>query len=189
LAAHALDLHFFARQAAYLLSMTAAAAVAGKLLTGFLSDHVGDRQIYWSSAAVLVAAMISLIAFSSYEALMAAALLSGLASGSIQPLLSTTLVRRFGAANFGKAIGLAQLPMSLTALGPQIAGRVYDRTGSYSGAFGAFAVAIVLSMLLMTAAGRKGNTGGATSPATTPRRVCASSHAGVIRNRRDGKLE
>ena len=166
LLAHALDLQFSSAQAAYLLSVSAIAAGAGKLLTGFLADHMDDRKIYWSAATILVVAMIFLLASSSYAALMAAALFSGLASGSILPLLSTTLVARFGAANFGKAIGLAQLPMSLAALGPQIAGRVYDQTGSYSGAFGTFVVAIIFAMLLMLTAGPTGSNRSAIRPAT-----------------------
>lgn len=149
LAAHARDSGHSTAQAASLLSVLSVAMVAGKLLCGAFADRVPHRAMYWVAGLAYIGAVGVLLVSASMPALMLGASLCGFAAGAVQPLLGATLAAAFGPASFGRVIGLAYLFINVSAFGPIIAAGFFDRTGSYSGAFVAFAATTALAMALM----------------------------------------
>lgn len=149
IAAHAQDSGFSPGSAASLLSILSLGMVAGKLVIGALADRIDDRRLYWFACSVTLAGFPALASSATMALLMLGAACTGFAFGAVLTLLAATLAARFGAASFGRVIGLAYLVLNASALGPLLAGVVFDRTSSYSGAFVAFVAINVLGMLLM----------------------------------------
>jgi MFS-type transporter involved in bile tolerance (Atg22 family) len=56
---------------------------------------------------------------------------------------------RFGVASFGRVMGLVMLTVTLSSLGPLLAGWIFDRTGSYGAAFLLFLLLFLPGILLM----------------------------------------
>jgi MFS family permease len=122
-------------RSALLLSALSAGSIVGKPVWGVIVDRVSPHIVYLAvSGSYLLTIPIAVGAFGpvGYVHLLVAALLGGFAAGSIQPLLGVVLVKRFGAANIGKTLGLAYPFLNLSALGPVVAAYAYSQTGSYN---------------------------------------------------------
>jgi MFS family permease len=105
-----LFLHFTDRgissyQAASILSMEGAFALASKPLTGWLIDRYGARQATVAALAGCLIALIVLLASSSFPSALVAGALLGLSFGSQVPLQAALLSRLFGADCFARAYG------------------------------------------------------------------------------------
>lgn len=158
LAAHAQDHGHGAAKAASLLSLLSLAMVFGKLLIGGLADRVDHRRLYWGACTGMLVGLPALINSGSFFMLMVGAACVGFACGGVLPLAGAVLAAEFGAASFGRVMGLAYVVLNVSACGPLLAGVIYDRTGAYTGAFAVFVVINVLGMLLMTRHRVAGNT-------------------------------
>jgi MFS family permease len=129
--AYARDLHYDASHTASMLSVISASMIVGKLLFGSLTDRINVRWLFWAGAAILAAAMALLLAAPDFSILIAAVAMLGLAGGSIQPLWGSSMAARFGAASFGKVMGLGFIAINVSAFGAPALGRIYDVTSSY----------------------------------------------------------
>ena len=122
-------------RSALLLSALSTGSIVGKLIWGIIVDRVSAHTVYLVvSCSYLLTISLTLGALGpiGYVHLLVAALSGGFAAAAIQPLLGVVLVRRFGAANIGKTLGLAYPFLNLSALGPVIAAYAYTQTGSYN---------------------------------------------------------
>ena len=122
-------------RSALLLSALSTGSLVGKPIWGIIVDRVSAHSVYLVvSCSYLLTISLTLGALGpiGYVHLLVAALSGGFAAGAIQPLLGVVLVRRFGAANIGKTLGLAYPFLNLSALGPVIAAYAYSQTGSYN---------------------------------------------------------
>jgi MFS family permease len=117
---------------------------------GALADRVGHRTLYWSGCAVAIAGLLALTSASGAATLVLGGAAMGFSFGTSITLLAAIIAERFGAASFGRAIGIAYVVTNASSLGPLMAGATYDRTGSYSVAFVSFAGVVALGMVLMT---------------------------------------
>jgi len=59
----------------------------------------------------------------------------GFSGGGILTLMAVIYGSRFGAASFGRVMGLGMLFITLASLGPLFSGWIFDRSGSYDIAF------------------------------------------------------
>jgi MFS family permease len=114
------------------VSLTAAAALVGRLCLAHVADKIDQRVI---AASVFVIAAATFAAFAVIEAawlLTAASIVFGLTVGNTT-ILSPIIVRReFGAAAFGTVFGFASSIVQLvTALGPSFYGLMRETTLSY----------------------------------------------------------
>jgi|TARA_B110000438_G_scaffold76209_1_gene76315 MFS family permease len=116
---------------------TAVAVMAGvmicaKLVFGYLADRVNLRYLYLTTVAALAIMLLILNLYElTYELLLVIACLSGIATGSSMPLSASIIRRSFGPLSFGRVKGLLYTIISFSAVGPWIAGVIYDATGSY----------------------------------------------------------
>ena len=140
---------------AYLISLFTIGLVLGKLLIGFASDRIAI-PILWRLSLILAAAGVLLLAHSSSMAgLMAACFICGIGSGGYYPLIGMSISATFPHAAFSKVIGLALPALYIFAMpGAPVAGLIFDRSGSYIGAFWLFAALLVAATLSISLGGR-----------------------------------
>lgn len=119
------------------VQLAAGAGVAGffgKLLVGWLLDRYQGSLIPWASFAIAAVAHFLLLGtLGSTAALAAGAMFLGFASGAGLQVTTYLITRYAGLKNFGTIFGtISSMMMAGTALGPVIAGQVFDSTGSYA---------------------------------------------------------
>ena len=149
LAAYAADIGLTRTQAGELIALSSFTMILGKLFFGSLGDRLDHRYLYWIAAGCMSIAMLILQSQPPLWLLIAGVLLVGLAGGGILPLLGVVFSARFGVAAFGRVMGLVMLVITFGAMGPLLAGWVYDLTGSYDWAFLAFIVLFAPGVVLM----------------------------------------
>jgi MFS family permease len=128
------------------------AGFAGKLLVGWLLDRVQGSVVPCLSFAVgALAHFLLLGTLHSTAALIAGAMALGFASGAGLQVTTYLITRYAGLRNFGAIYGtISSTMMAGTAMGPVLAGFVYDRTGSYAGLLtAAIPVMLVCSLLFV----------------------------------------
>lgn len=139
-------------RSALLLSALSTGALVGQPLWGLIIDRVSIPTVYFVvSGCYLLMITLTLGALGpiGYAHLLVAALSGGFASAANQPLLGVVLVKRFGAANIGKTLGLAYPFLNLSALGPVIAAYAYSQTGSYNIGLLVLAGCVVMSAAII----------------------------------------
>ena len=144
------DLGVEANAAAAVVSVYAGMAFLSKLTFSVVADRINARVLMLAILGVFGAGMAALaMAATGYWVILLGAGLIGL-GGMILPLQSFVAPRIFGPAVVGKAVGLLGL-ISLIGLllTPPVFGFIFDRTGSYSAIFVAFAVLAVGAMLVV----------------------------------------
>lgn len=141
-------------QAIAALSFFAIAAMVGRLLGGFLLDHI---------FAPLVAAVIFLLPVAGFALLalgggvlpLIGALLIGFAMGGESDLIGYMTSRYLGMKAFGTIYGLFYGLLALGyAIGPAAYAAAYDLTGNYNAALLGFAVALVAMSALVLLLGK-----------------------------------
>ena len=150
LAPFALDAGSTPERAAFLISAIALAGIAGKLGFGAIADRVDLRAGLAASMALVIAGLVFYVVGGSYSMLLFGSISIGLAAGGMLPVWGALLAVLFGAANYGRVMGMMNpVIMPMTLLGPPLAGLVRDATGSYSGAFLGFVVALLVGLVLL----------------------------------------
>jgi MFS family permease len=119
------------QQTAYLISIFSGVMIAGKIFFGAMADRFDQRLLYWLAVGTLTVAMWLMMTGPDFARLVLIATLLGFAAGGFLPLLGAIVGSRFGPASFGQVMGLIGPFMTISALGPLVAGRLRDATGSY----------------------------------------------------------
>ncbi len=138
-------------QAALVLSATGVLAVAGRVATGFIIDHVDRRAVAGLGFAVQAIGMVLLVVADGPVMLWAGALLFGLGVGN-QVTLSGLIVQvDYPRRDFARALGLVvAITQATYAFGPGALGALTDATGSYGPGFVVAAALLALAALIVT---------------------------------------
>lgn len=128
--------------------------ILGKVIAGMAIDRFSGRLVAALFIALLAAALAMLaLPAQSLASAIVAVFLYGLSFGGIAPIYPYLTSRYFGLRSFGKLFGVLTALYSLAyAVGPLLAGRIFDLTRSYflflTGAIPAvlLAVALVVSL-------------------------------------------
>jgi cyanate permease len=148
--AFATDLGLSTEQAAWILSLLAAGAAAGKLVFGWLANKLGERDAFFVALGMQALGTAGLTVFSSFELLAGLAVFLGLGLGGAMPLAAALLAHCFGRDSFGPMMGLmTPIIIAFQSVGPPFAGRVFDATGSYDAAFWSFVAVLVVAAGLL----------------------------------------
>lgn len=137
--------------ASWLVSIGGISAVIGKLIAGWLADHVDVRKIFAVVVLFHVVLLTLYIVWPGYWAMLAAFSLIGLAIGGVYPVWTVLTANSFGSRSFGSALGLMALgmqPMSIASL--YAIGRVRDVTGSYNLAFVGLLGMVLLALVFVS---------------------------------------
>ena len=146
--------------AASLLSVIAGASVVGRLVIGAFSDRIGGKRGYILCLLPLIASMLAFSMIEARWALYAVALGYGFSHGGLFTVVAPTVAEYFGTRAVGAIFGgIVFFGTVGGAIGPILAGRVFDETGTYLAAFVTLASMAALGLLLVLSlprADRKG---------------------------------
>ena len=132
----ALDLGIAPVRAALVVSLIGAGSLAGRLLSGLVSDRLGRLATLGAGLSLEALAFLGFLGSTGVDLLYPSALLFGFAYGGSSVLLPAIVGDFFGRLSVGAILGLLwAIAASAAAFGPLIAGYLYDVTGSYGGAF------------------------------------------------------
>ncbi|MFP6655377.1 MAG: MFS transporter, partial [Myxococcota bacterium] len=137
--------------AAFLVSMLAIGAAAGKLVFGWAANRFGEQRSLMVAIAAQTIGISILLVDIPYAALLSSCLVLGVGLGGVMPLGAALLARAFGPAKFGPMMGLmAPIMIPFQATGPPAAAAVYDSTGSYDIAWMGLIVVTFIALGLLT---------------------------------------
>ena len=147
---HGMDLGMSTTRAATLLSVIAGASVVGRLAIGTFADRIGGRRGLVLCFLPLIAALLALLAIDRPWMLFVAALAYGFGHGGLFTIIAPTIAEFFGTRAVGAIFGAVVFFGTIGgAIGPILAGRVFDTTGSYAPAFMTLAGMAVLGLMLV----------------------------------------
>jgi MFS family permease len=142
---HAEDTGITAIVAAVILSVVAAGSIAGRLFMGFASDRIGARRGLVVSLIPMTLALLSLIFIKEVWTFYIFAGVFGITYGAVAPLQTTLTAELFGLRSLGLILaGITLFGTLGGAIGPPLAGTIFDTTGNYRWAL---IICVVLSGL------------------------------------------
>jgi len=146
----ALDLRISPVRAALAVSLIGAGSLAGRLLSGPVSDRLGRQWTLGVALSLQALAFGGFWASTGASLLFPSALLFGLATGATSTLFPAIVGDFFGRLSVGAIFGFVwAIAASAAAFGPLIAGYLYDLTGSYADAFALSAALNVVAACLV----------------------------------------
>lgn len=144
---HITDIEIPEVVAASILSLSAGTSIISRFSIGFISDKVGGKLTLSACLAFATLALTWLIFIREIWSFYMFAVLFGIAYGGMVPLITIVAVELFGVSFLGMILGGVMLLCAIgEALGPVLAGSIFDITGSYSLAF---LICVVLSSLAL----------------------------------------
>jgi predicted MFS family arabinose efflux permease len=135
--------------AAVLITLIGVFGLAGRLISGVISDRIGIKPVM-IFCSLLLSANIAFIAFCREPwAFYVFASIYGISySGFVTQMVRITR-KTFGARALGSVFGALMVSDGLGfGFGPWIAGNIYDATGSYQASFTAAALGLLIAALL-----------------------------------------
>ncbi|MFC2017655.1 MFS transporter, partial [Chloroflexota bacterium] len=155
---YAVDVGFSAMAAAGILSITNGSGIIGRLTIGFIANRIGARRALAACLFVITLALIWILFSREIWMLYAFAVAFGVAWGSIASLLPLIPAELFGLGSLGIIFGSVHFFGTVGgAVGPFLAGSIFDITGSYRLALMICVMlgvlATILSLILLRAKG------------------------------------
>lgn len=134
-------------------SLATVGNLAGRLIAGFLGTRFDGRRILAVHFSVLAVIMFTFCLYRSFLPLAAGTILLASGFGAEMTLFPILITNSFGVTWYSEIYGtIAALGSVNTLVGPTLAGRIADWTGSYTPALmvcgGYLAVSVVLMLLL-----------------------------------------
>lgn len=159
---HARDLGVAPAAAGVLLSVIGASSIAARFLLGSASDVIGCRKAFSICFGTLFVGLLWLQTAASLWMLVVYAIADGFARGGNFVVISPLMAELFGTRAHGALFGLATFIGTIGgAVGPLLAGRIFDITASYSTAFillsALMGVGLAATLLLRPLAAGKAN--------------------------------
>ena len=148
-AVHGMDLGLTHTTAATLLTVIGGASIVGRLTVGASVDRIGGRNAYVLCFVPLLIGLLSLLVVETPWLLFPAVAVYGFAHGGFFTVVSPAIAELFGTRAHGAIFGGVVFFGTIgAAVGPILAGRVFDVTGSYAWAFTGLAVMGALGLVL-----------------------------------------
>ncbi len=136
--------------AATFIGVIGAVSIAGRLATGAGADRVGIHNTMILTRVCLVASFICLMFTTSLWAFYLFAVIFSLSYGGEIPQIPLSVGKYFGTKMMATLVGLCSFTLSAGgAVGSWLAGKIFDATQSYQGAFIIGAAAGLVSLILI----------------------------------------
>jgi MFS family permease len=146
--AAAIDADITPEAAAIILTLSGITAILGRLILGGLASRIGNKIVLSLCLAIQVPALFFLAGASDLPVFYITAAVYGLAYGGIIPIVLATGASLFGTKSIGSILGTLQLSYTGGwAIGPFLAGYIFDVTESYYVAFLSAAAVTTLAFL------------------------------------------
>ena len=131
-------------QAAASIGLLTLVSIIGRVSYGYLGDRFDKRYLFVSLYLMQAAGVLVLMNADSMLSVYLFIFLFGVGFGGGIPLGTAIRAEYFGRAAFGKIMGFsAPVGMISSAVGPIMAGHMYDVTGSYRYAFMAISALVL----------------------------------------------
>jgi MFS family permease len=150
IALHAIDLGISPITAANILATIGGLSIAGRLVLGSAADRFGNRQVFIIGFILMAAALFWLVPAKELWALYLFVVVFGFALGGCATSESPLVAGLFGLSSHGLILGVINL-LGFTfgaAIGPLIAGYIFDINNSYQLAFIVCAAVSVVGLIL-----------------------------------------
>jgi len=148
--AYLLGTGYKANTAALAMSILSGLSVFGKLGMGYIADRISARLALGFNFAAGVLAFVLVLSVARVFSLVLFILVAGVAIYAPLVLLPLLVAESLGRRRYGVLFALTGIATTFgLAVGPVVAGRIFDMTGSYRGAFELF---IVLNAIAAVAA-------------------------------------
>lgn len=136
--------------AEWAVAISGATSIAGRFLFGLLSDRTREKKnALYPACLILVVSVLLLLFVRSVWMLVIFAIIYGFGFSAYGPIIPAVCAEVFGKANMGAIFGAVTTGGALGgAAGPVITGFIFDRTGSYTGAWIMAMGCVVVSTLL-----------------------------------------
>lgn len=147
---HAIDLGISSTSAANILATIGGLSIVGRIVLGSAADRFGNRRVFIVGFILMAATLFWLVSAKEAWGLYLFAAVFGLAFGGCITSESPLVARLFGLSSHGLILGVANL-LGFTlgaAVGPLIAGYIFDMTSSYQLAFIVTAATGVVGLIL-----------------------------------------
>jgi predicted MFS family arabinose efflux permease len=133
---HAMGLDIPATRASLTLSLIGGACVVGMNVMGNMADRISNRIALGISYSLMGLSLLWLIPSQSEWSFYLFSILFGFAYGGMQVLFSPLVAELFGTRSHGVILATTALVGSVgAAMGPIVAGYIFDALGSYTVAF------------------------------------------------------
>ncbi len=130
------DLGFGAARGAEMLSLMLGMGVASRLLSGWISDHIGGLRTLSLGSVLQGIALLLFLPFDGLVPLYVVSGMFGLFQGGIVPSYALIVREYFTPAQAGARVGAVLMATLFgMALGGWMSGLIFDWTGSYKAAF------------------------------------------------------
>lgn len=147
--AYVTDLGISVASAANVLAITGGVSIAGRIVLGTLADRIGNKRVFLISFVLITMSFLWLLKATDVWMLYLFAAVFGFAFGGSAVVRSPLLADLFGVGSHGLIFGITDFSWSIGgALGPLVAGYLFDVTGSYQVAFLICAAAGILGLIL-----------------------------------------
>ena len=130
------DLGYGAARGAEMLALMLGLGVVSRLLSGWISDHIGGLRTLLLGSILQGVALLLFLPFDGLVSLYVVAGLFGLFQGGIVPAYALIVREHFSPREAGARVGMVLMATLFgMALGGWMSGAVFDLTGSYRAAF------------------------------------------------------
>ena len=134
--AYCTDLGFGATQGAQMLSLMLGAGIVSRLVSGWISDHLGGLLTLLIGSLLQMLALLLFLPFKGLVPLYVISGLFGLFQGGIVPCYALIVREYFTPQEAGARVGTVLMATLFgMALGGWMSGAIFDWTGSYRAAF------------------------------------------------------
>ncbi len=150
---HATELEISAASAANILAIIGGVSIAGRIIMGSAGDRIGNKLAITVCFILMSVALLWLLVTKELWMFYLFAVVFGFAYGGWAALISLMVAELFGLSSLGVILGAVTFGVaSGEAIGPTLAGRIFDITSSYQPAFlicaGLSIIAIILAVFL-----------------------------------------
>ncbi|MDB5809316.1 MAG: transporter [Betaproteobacteria bacterium] len=156
------DLGFGAARGAEMLSLMLATGIVSRLVSGWISDHIGGLRTLLLGSVLQGVALLGFLFANGVTSLYVVAAMFGLFQGGIVPSYALIVREYFTPKEAGARVGTILMATRFgRALGGWLSGAIFDLTGSYRAAFlngtawNLVNVSIVLMLLYRARGGRR----------------------------------
>ncbi len=148
---HVTDLGISAAAAANILATMSVALTAGSFALGVVADKIGSRKAFTICFIFIIAIFFLIMPITQTWMFVLFCVLIAIGSGGAATLESTVLAELFGLKSHGIILGVTSLSYTFgAALGPFMAGYIFDISGSYQMAFIVSGILAVLGFFIST---------------------------------------
>jgi len=147
---HAIGLGISSASAALIIAVIGAISIAGRVLMGSTADIIGNKRAWLICLALVTISLFWLLVARELWMLYLFAVIFGFGYGGLSVLISPMVAEHFGLTSHGFIFGVVVMfgGTGGMAIGPVIAGHIFDVTGSYQLAFIIYAVLGVIGLIL-----------------------------------------